>query len=78
LENDLQITFKNHETFLSDTENEDKPILFEKHTYTFVIFKIKFTKLGYFLNLSEFYGTELLLKNYGTQLLFLAFDEIIY
>ena len=37
----------------------------------------KVTKLGYFLNLSEFY-TEILLKNYGTQIVFLQLMNIFY
>ena len=49
-----------------------KPFFLKKKTYTFVIFKIKFTKLGYLLNISEFYGTKILLKNCATQPLFLA------
>ena len=52
------------------------PLFLKENTSTLIIFNIKFTKLGYFLNLYEFYGTKILLQNYGTQLLFLAFDEI--
>jgi len=54
------------------------PYVLKTHTCTFVIFKMKFTKLGCFLNLSKFYGTKILLENFGTQLLFFAFAEVIY
>jgi hypothetical protein len=49
-----KMTSKIHKTFYGDKTNEDEFIL-QKTTYiAFTILKLKFTKLGYFLRLSNF------------------------